>query len=138
MIGLAVVAGLLIGASLGALGGGGSILTVPALVYLLGQSAHQATSASLMVVGTAAAVGALMHAHAGRVRLKAGATFGVLGIAGSYAGSRASAAVPANMLLAGFGPLMLAVTFMMILRRRSQAQRAAQDIYPAGYTEMSE
>jgi len=77
---LAVAAGLLIG----------SILTVPALVYLLGQSAHQATTVSLMVVGTAAAVGALVHARGGRVRLKAGATFGVLGIAGSYAGSRAA------------------------------------------------
>lgn len=119
---LAVAAGLLIGASLGALGGGGSILTVPALVYLLGQSAHRATTASLMVVGTAAAVGALVHARAGRVRLRAGAAFGVLGIAGSYAGSRASAAVPANMLLAGFGLLMLAVAVavMMILRRRSR------------------
>ena len=107
----------------GALGGAGSILTVPALVYLLGQSAHQSTTASLMVVGTAAAVGALVYAHAGRARLRAGATFGVLGIAGSYAGSRASAAVPASVQLAGFGLLMLAVAVMMILRRRSQAQR---------------
>src|ERR1035441_7397260 len=55
---VAVAAGLLIGASLGALGGGGSILTVPALVYLLGQSPHRATTASLMVVGTAAIAGA--------------------------------------------------------------------------------
>ncbi len=136
MIGLAVVAGLLIGASLGALGGGGSILTVPALVYLLGQSAHQATTTSLMVVGTAAAVGALAHARGGRVRLKSGTTFGVLGIAGSYAGSRASAAVPASVLLAGFGLLMLAVAVMMILRRRGQAQHAqaqhAQGAVPAG------
>ena len=131
MILLAVPAGLLIGASLGALGGGGSILTVPALVYLLGQSAHQATTVSLMVVGTAAAVGALVHARGGRVRLKAGAAFGGLGIAGSYAGSRASAAVPANVLLAGFGLLMLAVAVMMILRRRGQAQRT-QGAAPAG------
>jgi uncharacterized membrane protein YfcA len=131
VIELAVAAGLLIGASLGALGGGGSILTVPALVYLLGQSAHQATTVSLMVVGTAAAVGALVHARGGRVRLKAGAAFGGLGIAGSYAGSRASAAVPANVLLAGFGLLMLAVAVMMILRRRGQAQRT-QGTAPAG------
>jgi len=50
---LAIAAGLLIGASLGALGGGGSILTIPALVYLLGQSPHRATTASLIVVGAA-------------------------------------------------------------------------------------
>ena len=115
---IAVVAGLLIGASLGALGGGGSILTVPALVYLLGQSPHRATTASLMVVGAAAMVGAVTHARCGRVRLKTGAMFGVLGIAGSYAGSLASAAVPANVLLAGFGVLMLTVAAVMVLRRR--------------------
>jgi uncharacterized membrane protein YfcA len=119
---VAVLAGLLIGASLGALGGGGSILTVPALVYLLGQSPHQATTASLMVVGTAAIVGAVAHARAGRVRLRTGAVFGMLGIAGSYAGSLASAAVPANVLLAGFGLLMLVVAVVMVLRRRGVAQ----------------
>lgn len=119
---IAVVAGLLIGASLGALGGGGSILTVPALVYLLGQSPHRATTASLMVVGAATIVGAVTHARSRRVRLKTGATFGVLGIAGSYAGSLASAAVPANVLLAGFGLLMLTVAGVMMLRRRGHAQ----------------
>ena len=119
---VAVLAGLLIGASLGALGGGGSILTVPALVYLLGQSPHQATTASLMVVGTAAIVGAVAHARGGRVRLRTGAAFGVLGIAGSYAGSLASAAVPANVLLAGFGLLMLVVAVVMVLRRRGAAR----------------
>jgi uncharacterized protein len=115
---LAVAAGLMIGLSLGALGGGGSILAVPALVYLLGQSPHQATTASLLVVGIAAVAGAVAHARAGRVRLREGAVFGILGIAGSYLGSRASAAVPGNVLLAGFGILMLAVAAAMIIRRR--------------------
>lgn len=111
---------------LGALGGGGSILAVPALVYLLGQSAHQAIAASLLVVGGAAATGAIIHARAERVRLREGAVFGVLGIAGSYAGARLSAAVPASVLLAGFGLLMLAVAATITARRRSQP-RAAQD-----------
>lgn len=114
---LAIAAGLFIGLSLGALGGGGSILAVPALVYLLGQSPHQATTTSLLVVGVAAVVGAITHARAGRVRLREGAVFGVLGIAGSYAGSRLSAAVPATVLLAGFGVLMLAVAAAMAARR---------------------
>lgn len=117
MTGLAVAAGLLIGLSLGALGGGGSILTVPALVYLLGQSPHQATGASLLVVGIAAVVGAIAHARAGRVAVKAGAAFGVLGVAGSYLGSRLSAAVPANVLLAGFGLLMVAAATAMTVRQ---------------------
>jgi len=123
MVLAAIGAGLLIGLSLGALGGGGSILTVPALVYLLGQSAHQATATSLLVVGTAALAGAASHARAGRVRLREGAIFGVLGIAGSYAGSRASTAVPADTLLAGFGALMLAVAVLMIARRRAAPAR---------------
>ena len=124
---LAVAVGLLIGLSLGALGGGGSILTVPALVYLLGQSPHQATTASLLVVGIAAVAGAVMHARAGRARLRTGAVFGTLGIAGSYAGSLASAAVPANLLLAGFGVLMLTVAALMILRHRGPGPAAHGD-----------
>jgi uncharacterized protein len=116
---LAIVAGLLIGLSLGTLGGGGSILTVPVLVYLLGQDPHQATTASLLVVGLAAVIGAVTHARAGRARVRTGLAFGLLGVAGSYAGSLASAAVPARFLLAGFGLLMLAVAAAMLLRRRA-------------------
>ena len=115
---LAIAAGLLIGLSLGALGGGGSILAVPALVYLLGVSPHQATTASLLVVCVAAVVGAVTHARAGRARVGTGVVFGLLGVAGSYAGSLASAAVPAGALLAGFGALMLVVAAAMIVRRR--------------------
>jgi hypothetical protein len=58
-IAIADVAGLLIGLSLGALGGGGSILTVPVLVYGLGQSAHQATTGSLVIVGITSLAGAV-------------------------------------------------------------------------------
>jgi hypothetical protein len=118
IIPLAIISGLLIGLNLGALGGGGSILTVPVLVYLLGQDPHQATTASLLVVGLAAIFGVFMHARAGRAEVRTGLLFGLLGVAGSYAGSLASAAVPANVLLAGFGVLMLLVAVTMVLRRR--------------------
>jgi uncharacterized membrane protein YfcA len=128
---IAVAAGLLIGISLGALGGGGSILTVPALVYLLGQSAHQAVTGSLLVVGIAAVTGAVAHARAGRAELRTGAIFGGLGIAGSYAGSLASTAAPAHWLLAGFGLLMLAVAVLMMARRRSDS-RPVRRSAPAG------
>ena len=134
---IAIGAGLLIGLTLGALGGGGSILTVPALVYLLGESAHQATSTSLLVVGAAAVAGMATHARAGRVRFREGAAFGALGIAGSYAGSLASAGVPARVLLAGFGVLMFAVAALMIARRgatpaRSRRLAAGGIVEPAG------
>ena len=68
--------------ALGALGGGGSILTVPALVYLLGQDTHAATTGSLLIVGITALAGMVAHYRAGRVRVVQGLVFGVLGIAG--------------------------------------------------------
>ena len=104
---LAVGLGLLIGLALGALGGGGSILTVPALVYLLGEPPHAAATASLIIVGVTALSGTLTHARAGTVQWKQGFTFGVLGILGSYAGSRLSAAADPQLLLFGFAVLML-------------------------------
>jgi uncharacterized protein len=127
MAALVVAAGLMIGLSLGALGGGGSILAVPVLVYLLGQSPHQATTISLLVVGIAASAGTVTHARADRVRLREGAIFGVLGMAGSYLGSRASAAFPANALLAGFGILMVAVAAAMIVRRKPRPHAPDED-----------
>src|SRR5690348_18306128 len=84
MLPIAVPAGLLIGLLLGALGGGGSILTVPVLVYLLHQDPHAATAGSLLIVGITAAAGMIAHRRAGRVRLAPGITFGILGVAGSF------------------------------------------------------
>src|SRR5674536_181 len=75
---LAVGLGLLIGLALGALGGGGSILTVPALVYLLGEPPHAAATASLIIVGVTALSGTLTHARAGTVQWKQGFTFGAV------------------------------------------------------------
>ena len=72
MLALALPIGLLIGLSLGALGGGGSILTVPALVYLLGQDPRAATTGSLLIVGVTALAGMAAHYRAGRVRVAQG------------------------------------------------------------------
>ena len=106
---LALPVGVLIGLSLGALGGGGSILTVPALVYLLDQSPHGATTASLIIVGTTALVGMVVHLKAGRVQVRSGLVFGVLGAGGSYVGSRLSASVDPNLLLGAFSLLIVGV-----------------------------
>ncbi len=118
MLGIAIAVGVLIGVSLGALGGGGSILTVPALVYLLDQSPHAATTGSLLIVGVTGLVGMVAHLRAGRVRVGQGLTFGVLGIAGSYVGSRLSANVDPNLLLAGFALLVLGAAIAMLRRAR--------------------
>ena len=121
MLMVAIPVGLLIGLSLGALGGGGSILTVPALVYLLGMDPRAATTGSLIIVGVTAIFGMLAHRRDGHVRVLQGIVFGALGAAGAVAGTRLSLAVPPDVLLAGFAVLMLAVAALMLTRRRVPA-----------------
>jgi uncharacterized membrane protein YfcA len=116
-VGLLFGAGLVIGAVLGALGGGGSILAVPALIYLGGQSAQAATSASLVVVGLGALSGLASHLPSGHVRVKSGLAFGAVGVLGSVAGSWLNRAVPEDVLVGAFVVLLVAVAGAMILRR---------------------
>ena len=118
---LALPIGILIGLSLGALGGGGSILTVPALVYLLGESPHGATTASLIIVGVTSVAGMTLHLRAGRVRVRSGLLFGVLGAGGAFAGSRLSASIDPSALLAAFSVLMAGAAATMLYRQRSGA-----------------
>jgi len=114
---LAVVAGALIGLSLGALGGGGSILAVPVLVYALGQGPAQATTGSLVVVGVTSLVGAVAAYRTGNVLLARGVAFGVVATGGAIAGARASTAVPGTALLGSFAVLMLAVGTLLAVRQ---------------------
>lgn len=113
----AVPLGLLVGVALGGLGGGGSILTVPALVYLLGQDAAAAITGSLVIVGASSIMGVIPHWRAGHVRVAQGLIFGSLGIAGSYVGTKLSVLVPSDVLLTAFAALMLAVALLMWRRR---------------------
>ncbi|HLN68126.1 MAG TPA: sulfite exporter TauE/SafE family protein [Streptosporangiaceae bacterium] len=122
MLAIAIPAGLLIGLSLGALGGGGSILTVPVLVYLLHQPPHAATAGSLLIVGITATAGMIAHRRAGRVRLAAG-VLGVLGVAGAYAGTRLSSNIQPDLLLSLFAGLMLVAAAAMARRRRGAVGR---------------
>ena len=123
---LALPIGILIGLSLGALGGGGSILTVPALVYLLGESPHSATTASLIIVGVTALAGMAVHLRAGRVRVRSGIVFGVLGAGGAFVGSRLSASVNPDALLAAFSVLMAGAAVTMLHRQRTKAVPAPE------------
>ena len=123
---VAVVAGLLIGLSLGALGGGGSVLAVPVLVYALGQSAAQATTGSLVVVGVTSLVGAVTAYRSGNALLGRGAAFGVVAIGGAAVGAKASGLVPEPVLLAAFAALLLVVAAVMVTRQvRSRRRDAA-------------
>jgi uncharacterized protein len=137
---LALPIGVLIGLSLGALGGGGSILTVPALVYLLGVSPHGATATSLIIVGITSLVGTVAHLNAGRVRVRAGIVFGVLGAGGAFAGSRLSASIHPDILLTAFAVLMAGAAVTMLRRRRSTAGPVpgpARETRAAGRPEVS-
>jgi uncharacterized membrane protein YfcA len=106
--------GFLIGLSLGTLGGGGSILAVPALVYAAGQDPKAATASSLLLVGVAACVGIWPHLRNGRVRVKLGVMFGVAGIPGSLIGSSINKHVDPNVLLVGFSILILVAAWRMV------------------------
>ncbi|QYJ02792.1 sulfite exporter TauE/SafE family protein [Nocardioides panacisoli] len=114
---VAVAAGVLVGLSLGTLGGGGSILAVPVLVHLLGQSAPQATSGSLVVVGVTALAGAVAAYRAGNVQVLRGVGFGVVAVGGAYAGAQASVLVRPAVLLAAFAGLMVVVAAVMAVRQ---------------------
>lgn len=117
---LTVVLAVGIGISLGMLGGGGSILAVPLLVYVAGLPAKEAIATSLLVVGATSAVGVIPHARAGRVRWRTGVIFGLAGMAGAYTGGRLAGYIPASVLLGGFAVMMLATAIAMIRGRRSR------------------
>ncbi len=119
---LAAPVGLAIGLLLGALGGGGSILAVPALVYLLNQSPLAATTGSLVVVGLSALTAMVAHRSEGHVRVTQGVVFGLLGVVGAYLGTQVSAAVDPELLLAGFAVLMVVAAAGMLLRRSPTAE----------------
>jgi hypothetical protein len=113
-IGLAVVVGI----SLGVMGGGGSILTVPLLAYVAGMDAKQAIATSLLVVAVTSAVGAISHARAGRVQWRTGLVFGVAGMAGAYAGGLLARFIPGTVLLIGFAMIMIATAVAMLRGRK--------------------
>jgi hypothetical protein len=114
---IAVVAGLLIGLALGTLGGGGSILAVPVLVYLLDQSVVQATTGSLVVVGVTSLVGAVTAQRSGSVLLARGITFGLVATGGAALGALGSSRVPEPVLLGSFAVLLVVVAGAMVARQ---------------------
>ena len=113
--------GFLIGLSLGALGGGGSILAVPALVYAAGQTPKHATTTSLVLVAVTSVIGIVPHWRAGRVRFASGTVFGLAGVGGSLLGSHWNKAVDPDTLLLAFAGVMLVAAAAMWRRTRTMA-----------------
>ncbi|MBU8896494.1 sulfite exporter TauE/SafE family protein [Corallococcus sp. H22C18031201] len=116
----------LIGLSLGLLGGGGSILTVPILVYVLGFDPKQSIAMGLAVVGMTSLVGAASHWRKGNVRLRASLPFAALTMAGTYAGARFSVHVPGVLQLVLFAIIMLVAAFFMFRNSRADAAQGAE------------
>jgi uncharacterized protein len=129
----ALAFGGLIGFSLGALGAGGSILTVPILVYAMDVPVQGATGTSLAIVGLNAAVGAVDYLRRGRALPKTGIAFGASGVLGAFAGVWLNHQLRGELILVLFSLLMLAAAFSMVRRSEAGAEAASFDErYPIG------
>lgn len=117
---------LLIGLSLGLTGAGGSIVTLPVLVYLAGVPAAEAVGLSLLVVGAAAAAGALQRWRAGDFHPRAALMFGLAGMAGAAVGAKFTRMVAPEVLLAVFAGLMLLVGLKMLRGGEGETAMAAE------------
>ncbi|WP_330285952.1 sulfite exporter TauE/SafE family protein [Streptomyces sp. NBC_00576] len=111
---LALVAGAVTGLALGALGGGGSVLAVPALIYLLGFTPAAATTASLAVVTVTSATGLAAHARADTVEWRAGAVFAAAGLVPAMLGGAVSGYVPSALLTGAFAVIAGLAAYRML------------------------
>src|SRR6266545_3915551 len=119
----AVGLGTLIGLSLGALGAGGSILTVPILVYVMGVPLQSAAGTSLAIVGINAAAGALDNLRRGRSLPRTGLAFGVGGLLGAFAGTWLNHQARPEIVLALFAVVMLVAASSLVQRKFASADR---------------
>jgi hypothetical protein len=110
---LAWIGALLIGVSLGLLGSGGSILTVPVLIYLVGQDPKVAIAGSLMIVGIISVFSALPYARQGLVKWRTVVVFGLPGMLGAYLGAYGAHYVSDAVQMLIFSALLLIAAYLM-------------------------
>ncbi len=135
---LGLALSVLIGVSLGFFGGGGSILSVPLLVYVFGLDPKQAIASSLLIVGAASVSGAVQHWRAGNVELRTSLYFGVAGMVGAHVGGRAGAFLDGTLLLLLFAAMMVITALAMWRGRRvpkgaSSGTRALAPLVAQGF-----
>lgn len=130
MLALAAALGLVMGAVIGGLGGGGGVLTVPALVYVMGLSAQDATTASVVVVGITATAGVLARVRTGGVDWRTGLVFGVVGIPAAWLGTMLNDRASQPILLLAFAGLTLVAAAAMLVHARSTRRAAGRDTIP--------
>jgi uncharacterized membrane protein YfcA len=111
---LAIPGALIIGFTLGLLGSGGSILTVPVLVYMLGQDEKVAIASSLAIVGLISLFGSIPYIKRQVTDWKMVALFGLPGVAGTYVGAWASVLVSGVVQMTVFAGVMMAAAYFMI------------------------
>jgi uncharacterized protein len=117
---LSLILGFSVGGSLGLLGGGGSILTVPALVYVLGLTPQVAVTTSLVIVGVNSLIGTFFHRTQG-LNWRVALIFGGAGMVSSYFSAGLSKHIPANVLMILFALLMLVVGVILIRQKTVQS-----------------
>ncbi|CEJ15999.1 Sulfite exporter TauE/SafE [bacterium YEK0313] len=131
---LGLASGSLVGYSLGLVGGGGSILAVPLLVYLVGVSnPHVAIGTSAVAVAANAAANLVNHTRAGNVKWRCALVFAAAGVIGAYLGSTLSKMIDGQQLLALFAVLMMVVGTLMLKGRHGEGQplvRLSRDNFP--------
>jgi uncharacterized membrane protein YfcA len=111
---LTLLLGAVIGVLLGLLGGGGSILAVPVLVYALGLNVAQAIPVALIVIGVASAVGALPKVRANQVQWRLAGIFAAVGIPATFLGTAVGAHLSQNTIMIGFAVVMIAAGIRML------------------------
>lgn len=121
MIFLSAFLAIFIGMAVGLLGGGGSILTTPLLIYVAGFDAKQAITASLFVVAVTSVFGLIGHARAGRVKWRTGIIFGLAGMVGAFVGGQIGSHLPSVVLLVAFA-VMMGVTAVAMIRGRKKVE----------------
>ncbi|MGC8644992.1 MAG: sulfite exporter TauE/SafE family protein [Thermoplasmata archaeon] len=120
-----IISGILVGFSLGLIGGGGSILAIPLLIYFVGyHHPHLAIGTTALAVGVNAYLNLIPHALKKNVKYREGIVFTIPGIAGVLAGSELGLLTPGNFLLFFFGLLMIGIAAYMLLHKSGQSGSA--------------
>lgn len=122
---LSLISGAIVGFSLGFIGGGGSILAVPLLLYVVGfENPHAAIGTSALAVSINAAINLLHHARQKNIKFMKGLRFGAVGILGTFIGSQLGLLTPPNNLILFFGLLMLIIATNILIRIPSKTSKA--------------
>lgn len=131
-IGVGYALAVVIGLSLGLLGGGGSVLALPVLVYVLGIAPHRAIPMTLVMVGTVSVLGAIPHIRRGLVAWRPGAMFGLATVVGAYLGARLAALpfITSTVQMTIFAGAMLVAAGLMIGRSSRTAALAGPYVPP--------